>query len=135
MFVDRARSDGPHLTGEGADAAADEAGAGVRPGGRDDRSRRLRQARHNGQEQRQQPYGTRSKTVLTDGGPVETKAPRGTAGTFEPQIVRTRQRRLTGVDEMVLSLSAKGLTMRRYRLIRPRCTGGGVQADHHHDHG
>jgi putative transposase len=32
------------------------------------------------------------------------------AGTFEPQIVRKRQRRLTGVDEMVLSLSAKGLT-------------------------
>ncbi len=31
-------------------------------------------------------------------------------GTFEPQIVKKRQRRLTGVDEMVLSLSAKGLT-------------------------
>ncbi len=36
--------------------------------------------------------------------------PRDAAGTFEPQIVRKRQRRLTGVDEMVLSLSAKGLT-------------------------
>jgi transposase-like protein len=36
--------------------------------------------------------------------------PRDVAGTFEPQIVRKRQRRLTGVDEMVLSLSAKGLT-------------------------
>jgi transposase-like protein len=32
------------------------------------------------------------------------------AGTFEPQIVRKRQRRLSGVDEMVLSLYAKGLT-------------------------
>lgn len=32
------------------------------------------------------------------------------AGTFEPQIVKKRQRCLTGVDEMVLSLSAKGLT-------------------------
>lgn len=38
------------------------------------------------------------------------KVPRDTAGTFEPQIVRKRQRRLPGVDEMVLSLSAKGLT-------------------------
>ncbi len=36
--------------------------------------------------------------------------PRDTAGSFEPQIVKKRQRRLTGVDEMVLSLSATGLT-------------------------
>jgi putative transposase len=55
--------------------------------------------------------GTRSKTVLTDThGPVEIDVPRDRAGTFEPQIVRKRQRRLTGVDEMVLSLYAKGLT-------------------------
>ncbi|MGK5529484.1 IS256 family transposase [Streptomyces sp. URMC 129] len=54
--------------------------------------------------------GTRVKTVLTDVGPVEVKVPRDTAGSFEPQIVKKRQRRLTGVDEMVLSLSAKGLT-------------------------
>jgi putative transposase len=55
--------------------------------------------------------GTRSKTVLTDtSGPVEIDVPRDRAGTFEPQIVRKRQRRLTGVDEMVLSLYAKGLT-------------------------
>jgi hypothetical protein len=36
--------------------------------------------------------------------------PRDRDGSFEPQIVRKRQRRLTGVDEMVLSLYAKGLT-------------------------
>ncbi|MFD8724686.1 transposase [Streptomyces sp. NPDC059629] len=53
--------------------------------------------------------GGRAKTVLTDVGPVEVKVPRGAAGTFEPQIVRERQRRLTGVDEMVLSLSVQGL--------------------------
>ncbi|GLY73826.1 hypothetical protein Airi01_020930 [Actinoallomurus iriomotensis] len=47
--------------------------------------------------------------MLTDVGPVEVKVPRDVAGTFEPQIVRKRQRRLTGADEMVLSLSAKGL--------------------------
>jgi putative transposase len=55
--------------------------------------------------------GTRAKTVLTDThGPVEIEVPRDRAGTFEPQIVRKRQRRLNGVDEMVLSLYAKGLT-------------------------
>jgi len=55
--------------------------------------------------------GTRTKTVLTDNtGPVQIEVPRDRAGTFEPQIVRKRQRRLNGVDEIVLSLYAKGLT-------------------------
>src|ERR1700685_3064751 len=55
--------------------------------------------------------GTRSKTVLPEStGEVGIEVPRDRAGTFEPQIVRKRQRRLTGVDEMVLSLYAKGLT-------------------------
>ena len=55
--------------------------------------------------------GTRPKTVLTEAsGQVGIEVPRDRAGTFEPQIVRKRQRRLTGVDEMVLSLYAKGLT-------------------------
>jgi putative transposase len=55
--------------------------------------------------------GTRPKTVLTDGtGHVKLDVPRDRAGTFEPQIVRKRQRRLNGVDEIVLSLYAKGLT-------------------------
>lgn len=48
--------------------------------------------------------------MLTDVGPVEVTVPRNVAGSFEPQIVRKRQRRLTGADETVLSLSAKGLT-------------------------
>jgi putative transposase len=55
--------------------------------------------------------GTRSKTVITDAsGPVEIDVPRDRAGTFEPQMVKKRQRRLGGVDEIVLSLYAKGLT-------------------------
>jgi transposase-like protein len=54
--------------------------------------------------------GTRSKTVLTEVGPVELDVPRDRDGTFDPQAVRKRQRRLTGVDEMVISLCAKGLT-------------------------
>jgi putative transposase len=54
--------------------------------------------------------GTRTKTLNTEIGPIEVDVPRDRAGTFEPQIVRKRQRRLTGVDSMVCSLSAKGLT-------------------------
>jgi transposase-like protein len=55
--------------------------------------------------------GTRSKTVISgNSGPVEIDVPRDRAGTFEPQIVKKRQRRLGEVDEIVLSLYAKGLT-------------------------
>lgn len=54
--------------------------------------------------------GTREKTVLTDVGPVPVEVPRDREGSFEPQLVKKRQRRLRGVDEMVLSLTAKGLT-------------------------
>ena len=55
--------------------------------------------------------GTRPKTVLTEAtGQVEIEVPRDRDGSFEPQIVKKRQRRLTGVDEIVLSLTARGLT-------------------------
>lgn len=54
--------------------------------------------------------GVRSKTVLTDVGPVEIDVPRDRDASFEPKIVAKRQRRLGGVDEMVISLAAKGLT-------------------------
>ena len=61
----------------------------------------------NGQNSRN---GTRSKTVLTDIGPVELDVPRDRQGTFEPRIVKKRQGRLDGVDQIVLSLTARGLT-------------------------
>lgn len=54
--------------------------------------------------------GVRAKTVLTEIGPVEIEVPRDTDASFTPQIVKKRQRRLTGVDEIVLSLTARGLT-------------------------
>jgi len=55
--------------------------------------------------------GTRPKTVLTHAtGEVELEVPRDRDGTFEPVIVKKRQRRLSEVDEIVLSLYARGLT-------------------------
>jgi len=58
--------------------------------------------------------GTRGKTVLTDSvGAIDIEVPRNRAETFEPQIVKNRQcslRRLGVVDEILLSLYAKGLT-------------------------
>ena len=54
--------------------------------------------------------GTRAKTVITEIGPVEIEVPRDRDGSFDPQIVRKRQRRLDGIDQIVLSLTARGLT-------------------------
>jgi putative transposase len=54
--------------------------------------------------------GHRARTVLTDTGPVDITVPRDRESSFEPKIVAKRQRRLTGIDEMVISLPAKGLT-------------------------
>ena len=54
--------------------------------------------------------GRRGKTVLTEAGPVEISVPRDRDSSFEPKILAKRQRRLTGVEDMVISLSAKGLT-------------------------
>lgn len=111
MLVDPARSDGLQLTGEGGllqrltkrvleSALEGEITDHVGYDRHDAAGRGSGNSRN----------GTRSKTVLTDVGPVEVKVPRDTVGAFGPQIVRRRQRRLAGVDEMVLSLDAKGLT-------------------------
>jgi transposase-like protein len=55
--------------------------------------------------------GSRTKRVLTDAcGEVAIEVPRDRNGSFTPQVVPKRQRRLSGVDEVVLSLYAKGLT-------------------------
>jgi putative transposase len=54
--------------------------------------------------------GHRDKTVLTEAGPVGISVPRDRDASFAPAIVAKRQRRLSGVDDRVISLVAKGLT-------------------------
>ena len=55
--------------------------------------------------------GTRAKTVTTPAaGEVVIEVPRDRDGTFEPVIVKKRQRRLNDVDAVILSLFARGLT-------------------------
>lgn len=48
--------------------------------------------------------------MLTKAGPVQVDVPRDRAGTFEPRIVAKRQRRLGSIEDIVLSLSARGMT-------------------------
>lgn len=55
--------------------------------------------------------GARSKTVISDAvGEVEIDVPRDRDSSFEPKIVKKRQRRVGDVDKIVLSLYAKGMT-------------------------
>ena len=56
--------------------------------------------------------GRNEKTIHTDTGSVEIDVPRDRAGTFDPKLVRKRQRRLEGFDDKVLSLYARGMTTR-----------------------
>jgi transposase-like protein len=56
--------------------------------------------------------GTTPKTVITDGGSLPLDIPRDRAGTFTPQLVPKGVRRLPGFDAKVLSLYARGMTVR-----------------------
>jgi putative transposase len=56
--------------------------------------------------------GKTSKRVSTRNGPVTIEVPRDRNGSFEPRIVPKRARRIGSIDDMVLSLYARGMTTR-----------------------
>ena len=56
--------------------------------------------------------GTSQKTISTPNGPVTIDVPRDRNGSFEPKIVPKHARRLGQIDEMILSLYARGMTTR-----------------------
>jgi putative transposase len=56
--------------------------------------------------------GHSQKTVQGDLGEIRLTTPRDRDGTFEPQLIPRHQRRLTGFDEKILALYAKGMTTR-----------------------
>src|SRR5512136_1882441 len=56
--------------------------------------------------------GSSSKTVLTEDGEIEIAVPRDRAGSFEPQLIGKGQTRFDGFDEKILSLYARGMTVR-----------------------
>ncbi len=79
--------------------------------------------------------GHRPKTVLTEIGPIDLEVPRDRQSSFEPKIVRKRQRRLGGVEDLVISLCAKRCDHRRSPSPpgrNLRCAG--VPPDDLHDH-
>ena len=106
-LTERARTGGLQLTGEGGllGKLTKMVVEGALEGELDDHLGYSRNdpAGRNGGNSRN---GHRAKTVLTEAGPVELSVPRDRDSSFEPKIVAKRQRRLTGVEDLVISLSA-----------------------------
>ena len=111
QLVDRAKAEGVKLVGPGG-LLGDLTKRVLEAGLEGEMDGHLGYAKHTveGRDGGNSRNGIRTKTVITDVGPVDIDVPRDRDGTFEPTMVRKHQRRLGGVDDMVLSLSAKGLT-------------------------
>ena len=73
--------------------------------------------------------GHSDKTVLTEDGAVELEVPRDRNGSFEPVIVPKGERRLDGFDDRILSLYARGMTVREIRGHLQELYGVAVSPD------
>lgn len=111
QLVDQARADGKDLVGPGG-LLSDLTKQVLETGLEVEMEEHLGYPKHaaEGRNLGNSRNGTRSKQVITDVGPVDVEVPRDRDGSFEPKTVRKNQRRLDGVDSMVISLTAKGLT-------------------------
>jgi putative transposase len=56
--------------------------------------------------------GYSKKTVLTDNSQIELEVPRDRRGTFEPQLIAKYQRRFPGFDDKIISMYARGMSVR-----------------------
>jgi transposase-like protein len=60
--------------------------------------------------------GNSSKQLITDSGVIELEVPRDRDGSFEPTLVKKRQNRIAGLEDKILSLYAKGMSVSDIRL-------------------
>lgn len=63
-------------------------------------------------EQPNRRNGSSSKTVRTEQGPMQIQVPRDREGTFEPQLIPKHQRQFAGFDDKILSMYARGMSVR-----------------------
>ena len=73
--------------------------------------------------------GHSDKRVLTEDGEVNLAVPRDRNGTFEPAIVPKEERRLAGFDDHIVSLYARGMTVREIRGHLEELYGVAVSPD------
>ena len=68
--------------------------------------------KHETSESSNSRNGYSSKTLISEDGTFDVDVPRDREGSFEPQLVKKHQRRLTGMDDKIHCLYAKGMTTR-----------------------
>jgi putative transposase len=73
--------------------------------------------------------GTSSKTILTEDGEIEITVPRDRGGSFEPQLIAKGQTRFDGFDDKILSLYARGMTVREIQGHLAELYGAEVSPD------
>src|SRR5918912_744551 len=73
--------------------------------------------------------GTSSKTILTEDGEIDIAVPRDRAGSFEPQLIAKGQTRFDGFDDKILSLYARGMTVREIQGHLAELYGAEVSPD------
>lgn len=56
--------------------------------------------------------GTSDKTIITETGPVNIAIPRDRDGAFEPLLIPKHQRRFPEMDEKIISMYARGMSVR-----------------------
>jgi putative transposase len=92
---------------------------------------------HVGYEPHQEPPGGSAnqrngappKTLITEHGKIQINAPRDRDGSFEPKIVKKRQRRFVGFDDKILALYSRGLSVRDIRAHLQEIYGVEVSLD------
>jgi len=80
-------------------------------------------------EQSNRRNGYTSKTVRTDDGKVEVKVARDREGSFEPQLIPKHQRHFNGFDDKILSMYARGMTVREIQAHLLELYGTEVSPD------
>lgn len=81
------------------------------------------------EEQGNRRNGATSKTLRTEQGALTVEVPRDRDGTFEPQIVPKHQRHFNGFDDKILSMYARGMSVRDIRAHLEEIYGVSVDAD------
>lgn len=81
------------------------------------------------EDQENRRNGKGSKTVRTGHGSLEIEVPRDREGSFEPQLIPKHQRHFAGFDDKILSLYARGMTVREIRAHLQEIYGVDVSPD------
>jgi transposase-like protein len=81
------------------------------------------------EEQSNHRNGTSGKTVITDDGPIRIEVPRDREGSYEPQLIGKHERRFTGFDQKIISMYARGMTVREIQAYLLEMYGTEVSPD------